>query len=140
MKLLDLLCALEQRLGYNHLPVNAQATSIKDIFESSPVHQELMTQLVRAIYTANACRTLAHPVLRNETFAAFAPIRLEALRSSKCDVDTHRLIDELCNALEQIFAAETVTARPVPAKSGDPTGEVITLDAVRRRRILKTWT
>lgn len=136
----ELLFALEHRLGYHQLPVNAIARGIKDIFESSPVHQELMTQLVRAIYAENCCQKLNDPVTRDKTFAAFAPIRLATLRSEKCDVDTHHLLDELCVAFEQIFRFDE--PRTDALRTGRParSAHVVGFDTFQRRRLLKTWT
>lgn len=136
----ELLIELEHRLGYHQLPVNAFARGIKDVFESSPVHQELMTQLVRAIYAENRCRRLTDPVTRDRTFAAFAPIRLATLRSPKCDVDTHRLLEELCIAFEQVFRFDEPRINPMRATPSTPSAHIVGFDIFQRRRLLKTWT
>lgn len=136
----ELLFELEHRLGYHQLPVNSMARGIKDVFESSPVHQELMTQLVRAIYAENRCQRLADPVTRDKTFAAFAPIRLATLRSEKCDVDTHHLLEELCVAFEQIFRFDEPRIDAMRTSRSAPSARVVGFDTFQRRRLLKTWT
>lgn len=136
----ELLFELEHRLGYHQLPVNSIARGIKDVFESSPVHQELMTQLVRAIYAENRCQRLADPVTRDRTFAAFAPIRLATLRSEKCDVDTHHLLEELCVAFEQIFRFDEPRIDAMRTTRSAPSAHVVGFDTFQRRRLLKTWT
>lgn len=136
----ELLLELEHRLGYHQLPVNAMARGIRDVFESSPVHQELMTELVRAIYAENRCSKLSDPVTRDETFAAFAPIRLATLRSERCDVDTHHLLEELCVAFEQVFRFDEPRIDALHTTRRAPSAQVVGFDAFQRRRLLKTWT
>lgn len=135
MTFLELLLALEHRLGYHQLPVNPRARSIKEVFESSPVHQEFMTQLVRAVYSENRCQRLSDPVTRDQTFAAFAPLRVAQLRSAQCDVDMHHTLDELCLALEQVFPRER--AATAPARDTATRAQVVALDSFRRRHLLK---
>jgi hypothetical protein len=136
----ELLLEFERRLGYHHVPLNPAARGIKDVFESSPVHHDLMIRLARAVFAANGCQRLTDPVARDKTFAAFAPIRVEVLRSDKCDVDAHRLIDELCTALEQIFRSDRPRLRADRSAGAAAAGNVVAFDVFRRRRTLKTWT
>ena len=135
MNFQGLMLKLEERLGYHQVPLNPRATSLKDLFEGGPLHHELMTRLVRAIYGENACRRLTDPVEREKTLAALGPLRLEFLRAASTDVDLHRLIEELCVVLAEAFG-ET---RPIPTKA--PRGaaaQVIPLDRFRPRRGLKS--
>ena len=132
MTFLELLQQLEAQLGYHQLPLNARATSIKNIFESSPLHHDFARRLVQSLYTGNGCQRLTDPVKHEATFEAVAPLRLDALRNSRTDVDLVRTIEELCTALETIFGAggETRPARPTT----EP-GQVIDITRFRRRRL-----
>ena len=95
MNFKELLSQLEERLGSHQFPVNEAATNIKNIFEGSPLHHDMMTGLARAIYVSNACRRLTDPVNLDKTLQALAPIRQEALRSTATDADLYRVVDDL---------------------------------------------
>ncbi len=126
---------LERRLGYHQVPLNPAAAGIKDLFESSPVHPELMTELARAILAQNRCRRLDDPVERLATLDALGPVRLKRLRAAGTDVDTYGLLEALCEALNEAFEKE---AEPAPrATVALSTAEVIPLEPYRRRRRLK---
>jgi hypothetical protein len=132
MTFLELLQQLEAHLGYHQLPLNARAASVKDIFESSPLHHDFAKNLVQSIHSGNRCQRLSDPVEREATFAAVAPLRLEALRSTRSDVDLVRTIEELCVALNTIFGADQNPRPPRPA--AEP-GQVIDIAPFRRRRL-----
>ncbi|OGI46813.1 MAG: hypothetical protein A2151_00925 [Candidatus Muproteobacteria bacterium RBG_16_65_34] len=134
MNFKELLEKLEHRLGNHQLPLNPCARGIKDIFEGSPLHPDLMTKLVRAIFSGNTCRSLTDPVNRAATFRALAPPRLEALRAATTDVDAHRLLGELCAALEEIFADPAQAAAPSTRGQPKSPAEVIPFPSVRRGR------
>ena len=139
MNFKQLLQHLEECLGYHQVPVNPSATGARDVFECSPLHHELMTELIKAIYLENGCRHLTDPVKRKPTFKAMTPIRLKVLRSSQTDVDAFQLIDALCTAVDEAFSEENrqengekrqrsyATAEP-------PKADVIQLDNFRYRR------
>lgn len=130
MTFLELLQALEHRLGYQHLPLNPRASSLKDLLESSPVHHDLVHRLVRAIYQHNSCRKLSDDVTRELCFAAIGPVRQEALKTSNTDIDAYHLLEDLCRAVDEIFNAGTA-ARDTEEKRS---AEVIPLDSARRRK------
>ena len=137
MNFKELLAQLEEHLGYHQFPVNPAATNIKNVFEGSPLHHDLMTGLARAIYVANACRRLTDPVTLDKTLQALAPIRQESLRSAGTDVDLYRLLDDLGVALNEIFAEHKATVKP-SALEGRRTAEIIPLEPYRRQRRLKS--
>jgi len=137
MNFKELLAQLEEHLGFHQFPVNPASTHIKDVFDGSPLHHDMMTRLVRAIYVSNACRRLTDPVTLDKTLSALTPIRLEALRSATTDVDLYRLLDELSGALGEIFS-ENVTAEKTPATPARRTAEIIPLAAYRMQRRLKS--
>ena len=137
MNFKELLAQLEERLGYHQFPVNHAATNIKNVFEGSPLHHDMMTGLARAIYVANACRRLTDPVALDKTLQALAPIRQEALRAARTDVDLYRLLDDLGAALTEIFAEHKVAVKPT-AFQERRTAEIIPLAAYRRQRQLKS--
>jgi len=129
MTFMELWTRLEDRLGYHQAPVNPRATGLRDLFECSPLHPELMTRLARDIYARNSCRGLTDAVRRTETLDALGPIRREFLRAAGADVDVHRLLEDLCVIVSDAFA---VGARDdaAPASGG---AAVIPLDSARRR-------
>lgn len=132
----DLLAQLEEHLGYHQFPVNPAAANIKEVFDGSPLHHDLMTRLVRAIYVSNACRRLTDPVSLDNTLRALAPIRLETLRAARTDVDLYRMLDELGAAFNKIFSEPAVPRKaPAPAQRS---AEIIPLSAYRRQRRLKS--
>lgn len=141
MNFLELLQELEARLGYHHVPLNPTARSLKDLFECSPIHPELVVRLAQAIHAQNGCRSLHDPVERHATFDAFAPIRMQALNAKHTDIDTYRLIDELATAIERAFrvpgeTSERVAIAAPPRKSA----EIIPIAPFRRSRQLKIGT
>ena len=139
MNFKELLAQLEERLGYHQFPLNPAATNIKDIFESSPLHHDLMTRLVRAIYVSNACRRLIDPVDLDKTLQALAPIRQEALRASAADVDLYRVLNDLGVSLNGIFVQNKTGQKSSAANPrARRTAEIITLASYRRSRPLKS--
>jgi hypothetical protein len=137
MNFKELLAQLEERLGYHQFPVNPAATHIKDVFESSPLHHDIMTRLARAIYVSNACRRLTDPVSQEKTFLALAPIRQEVLRAARTDVDLYRVLDEIGAAFNEIFATGFTTRKPT-APVTRRSAEIIPLSAYRHLRRLKS--
>ena len=137
MNFKELMAQLEEHLGYHQFPVNPAATNIKNVFEGSPLHHDLMTGLARAIYVANACRRMTDPVNLDKTLQALAPIRQEALRSAGTDVDLYRLLDDLGVALNEIFA-ENKAAIKSSGLQNRRTAEIIPLAPYRRQRQLKS--
>ena len=137
MNFKELLEQLEERLGYHQFPVNPAATNIKDVFEGSPLHHDMMIRLARAIYVSNACRRLTDPVNLDKTLQALAPIRQEALRSSMADVDLYRVLDELGVALNEIFVESNTSDKSAPSQTRR-TAVIIPLAAYRRQRHLKS--
>ncbi|HKQ31414.1 MAG TPA: hypothetical protein VJS66_09030 [Burkholderiales bacterium] len=103
MTYVELLHALEQRLGYQHLPLNPHAAGIKDLFESTPVHHELMQRLVQALYRCNGCRLIVDAVTKEACFEAIGSTRQEMLKTATTDVEAYRLMDDVCRALIEIF-------------------------------------
>ncbi len=132
MNFLELMQTLEERLGYQHLPLNPSARGIKDILDGSAVHHELMIRLVRAIFTANRCQRLADPVTHAATFNALGPLRLETLRSGSTDVCTYRFLEELCRTLDRAFADDAMPAREAKPRATPPTASVVSIDSARR--------
>ncbi|MDH3671297.1 MAG: hypothetical protein OES46_09035 [Gammaproteobacteria bacterium] len=139
MNFKQLLEHLEECLGYHQVPVNPSATGARDVFECSPLHHELMTELIKAIYLENNCRHLTDPVKRKPTFKAMTPIRLKVLRSLRTDVDAFQLIDALCTAVDQAFSKQGgqengEKRQSKHATDESPKADVIQLDNFRYRR------
>lgn len=130
MTFLELFRQLEAQLGYHQLPLNPSPAALKNLFESSPLHHELMMRLAQAIYAANACRNLNDPVERDATFTAVAPIRLEVLQNKHTDVDLYRYIEEFCIVLDRTFGP---TGRRPAVPEDAHKCEVIQMARFRRR-------
>lgn len=138
MNFLELLRALETRLGYHQVPLNPRARGIRDLFEGGPLHHELVVRLMRAIYARNKCQHLTDPVNREATFAALGPIRLEVLRAPHTDIDVYRLMDDLCLAVEQAFR-ESAGGASQPRVADKPVGaRIIPFAPFLRMRQFKT--
>lgn len=138
MNFIELLRKLEMRIGYHQIPLNPGARGLKDLFEGSPLHHELIVRLAHAVFSRNRCHRLTDPVRRHETFEALAPLRTQILQARNTDVDVYRLMDELCVALEKAFGTGSnggAQGAPIQRKSA----EIIPLDVARRQRRIKTW-
>lgn len=135
MTFIELLRRLERHLGNHQIPLNAAARGIKDIFDSTPLHPDFTTKFVRAIFNGNRCQSLDDPVTHADTIAALTPLRVELLRAKSTDVDTHRMLNELCTALAKTFSTPIVAAIAAPPK---PSADVVDFALFRRGRRLKT--
>ena len=136
MNFKELIECLADEIGYHQVPLNAHARGVDELFENCALHHELMMRLMRAIHRHNDCRTLTDGVTRVATLGAVAPIRLEVLHSPKTDIDTKRLMDDFCTAVDKAFENEPVQARnpgAAPAVVQAKRGEVVSLDRYRRR-------
>jgi hypothetical protein len=131
MTFLELLKKLEAHLGSHQMPLNAAAKTLKNVFETIPLHNDLMKRLVQSIYTGNRCQRLSDPVERAATFEALAPLRLEVIRSERTDVDLYRLIEELCVALDGAFGPVVRAVAEEPRRAAE--AQVIQLASFRRR-------
>ena len=130
MRYLELLQALEHRLGYQHLPLNLHASTLKNLFESSPVHHDLMHGLAQALYQRNTCCKLDDPVTREHCFEAIGLVRRTALKTTSTDVDAYHLLEDLCRALDEIFPVSPAASEATEKHSA----EIIAFDGARRRR------
>lgn len=132
MNFYRLLQDLEERLGYHQLPLNAGASGLRDILDGTPLHHEWMVRFVRAIYAENRCRKLDDPVSPAETFKSLADLRGHALRAANTDVDLHGLVEDIGEALKEIFAEDSskTTTAARPETSAD--AEIIPFESRRR--------
>lgn len=141
MKFLELLTQLEKRLGYHQFPINANATEIHEIFESSPVHGQLAIRLARKIYKSNNCKTVNDDITDANTNNALVAIRLEILRAQQTDIDVFTFMHELCHTIKDLIADSENRLHedaPRPIDTGNTqTAQIITLENYRRR--IKSW-
>lgn len=107
MTFIEFLKALEHRLGYHQLPVKADAVDIRDIFEASPVHTDLATRIVRAIYRENRCQKMQSHITLDACNTALVPIRIDLLKNKTTDVDTFGFMDDLCHAVSDLLSTPT---------------------------------
>lgn len=126
----ELIEQLAKRIGQHQLPINASATELRGLIDSSAVHYGLVSQVVIAIHTGNRCRRLTDPVTRDKTFESIEPVRLTLLRSPNTDVDAHALIENLCTEVAQIFKADQPS---VPVTVGNAVASAGQLYSFRRR-------
>ncbi len=131
MNYFELMQHLEERLGYHQLPLNPAATSVRDLFDGTPLHHDWMTQFVRAVYAENRCQRLTDPVTLAETFKALAILRQQALKASATDVDLRTLVEEVGEAVNAVFA-EYATATTQPASPTGGGAEIIPFRGRRR--------
>lgn len=131
MNYFQLLQQLEERLGFHQLPLNPGATSLRDLFEGTPLHHDWMLQFVRAVYAENRCQRLTDPVTLAETFKALAVLRQQALKASATDVDLRALVEEVGEAVNAVYADSAKTATP-PAAPTSGGAEIIPFRGRRR--------
>jgi len=132
MTYLQLMQHLEERLGYHQLPLNPGATGLRDLFEGTPLHQDWITQFVRAVYTDNRCQRLTDDVTLANTFQALAVLRQQALKASATDVDLRALVEEVGEAVNAVFAGHADAVSPSTAPVGGG-AEIIPFRGRRRR-------
>lgn len=125
MTFIQLLKALERELGYHQFPVDACAPDLARVFESSAVHHDLATRLVREIYRANRCQKLSHPVSRELTLSALIPIRLDILKADNTDIDLFRFIENCCEVIERSLALPVDPPAPVGAAIANSSADVL---------------
>jgi len=118
MNYLQLMQHLEERLGYHQLPLNPAATTLRDLFDGTPLHHDWMTQFVRAVYADNRCQLLTDSVTLSETFKALAVLRQQALKASATDVELRALVEEVGEAVNSVFADSVKTTAPPSAPAG----------------------
>ncbi len=133
MNYYQLLQHLEERLGYHQLPLNPAATSLRDLFDGTPLHHDWMMQFVRAVYTENRCQRLTDPVTLADTFKALAVLRQQALKASATDVDLRTLVEEMGEAVNAAFA-ENAAATTQPSAPTNGGAEIIPFRGRRRLR------
>ncbi len=135
MKFMQLIEQLSVRIGQHQFPVNTAAGNVRTLVDSSALHYDLASGIVRAIYERNDCRGLCDPVTAQPTFEALGPIRAGLLDSAGTDVDAYRFMEELCAVVAKIFDTHRIAVTPQPpAPSPVPQhGELVSLDAARRR-------
>ncbi len=133
MNFFQLLQHLEERLGYHQLPLNPAATTLRDLFEGTPLHHEWMTQFVRAVYAENRCQRLTDSVTLAETFKALAVLRQQALKASTTDVDLRALVEEIGETINAAFADNATAINPPTAPTGSG-AEIIPFRGRRRLR------
>lgn len=134
MTFIDFLKALEVRLGYHQLPIRADAGDIRDIFEASPVHTDLATRIVRAMYRENGCQKMQSPVTLNACNAALIPVRVDLLKARTTDVDEFGFMDDLCHAVSDLLGEPATAVRSKTCNAGEQ-NTVIPFPS----RKLKSW-
>jgi hypothetical protein len=137
MTYIELIRQLAKRLGQHQIPLNAEAKELRRLLDSSALHYELMTKILRAVYDRNHCRALNDPVDSDATYEALGPLRLEVLRSPKTDVDLYRLMEDLCVAIALVFNQQQQTtdqdsARFSPDEAQTESGDLLTFHPHRR--------
>ena len=139
MTFIELMQGLERQLGYHQLPLNPAATDLRNIFESGPLHHDLLTRVVREIFRSNRCQRLKDTVTRDGTFNALAPIRQSLLGAASTDVDAYHVMDDLCRAVAHVFTDADTPRRRSRRHIRTAKGQVIDLKPFLRARRLRSW-
>lgn len=103
MTYLELLRLLEERLGRLHVPLRANASTVHELFDGCALHHELMTALVRAVYTGNRCHHVKDRVTPDKTLQAIGPIRTAILNADDTDIDTYRFVEAFFAEVQKGF-------------------------------------
>lgn len=137
MNFKEFLIALEHNLGYHHIPVNQQAMELSELFESSPVHGDLVSRLLRAIYSENRCQKFDDLVTLEKCNNAIAPIRLELVKAEHTDVGSIAFIDAFCFAVSDALTKgdQDETDAIIPEKK--TSADIINLNRMGNKS--KTW-
>ena len=139
MTFVELLQRLEAQLGYHQIPLNPAATDLRNVFESGPLHHDLLIRVVREIFRSNRCRHLHDAVTRDGTFNALSPIRQSLLGKASTDVDAYHVMDDLCRAVAHAFAE--AEGHGITRRLHRPSGQaqVIDLMPFLRARRIRSW-
>ncbi len=139
MTFLQLLQALEQQLGYHQLPLNPMAEDFIELFESSPVHVTLISEIVRAIYKQNKCQKFSDTVTLDATNAALVPIRNKLHQAADMDIDVFGFMEELCHAVSNAFheTQDIQEENPASETSAQKTASVVPLASYRAKKRFK---
>jgi hypothetical protein len=139
MTFIELMAQLEAQLGNHQIPLNSKATDLRDLFESGPLHHDLINRVVREIYRRNRCRHLRNTVTRDDTFNALSPIRQSLLKNTTTDVDAYHVMDDLCRAIAHAFSV--IDGGPGrPRRAGRrPDAQVIDITPFLRARRIRSW-
>jgi len=130
MTFLQLLQALEERLGHVQLPLRSKAASVHEIFEGCGLHHELALTLVRAIYTKNRCHHLKDEVMAETSLRAIAPIHAAVLQAQHTDIDTYRFLETFVANVQAVFGQEP---GPRPIKPEAKRGCIVPFPVHRRQ-------
>lgn len=134
MKFIQLVEQLARHVGTHQLPINAAASRLQGLIESSAVHYKLMTQILAAIYARNQCRRLDDRVDLDASFEALVPIRFALLQSPRTDVDTIRLLEDVCIALALVFdKKETRTGATAKSQASPQVAQLLRIDPNHRK-------
>jgi hypothetical protein len=125
----ELLAMLERKFGNHQFPLNRAARDLRDMFETIPLHPDLVSRLARDVFARNGCRSLDDAVSRSETLGVVAGLRAEVLHARTTDIDTRRLVDEICAAVEGVFSRPAAAATAPKASA-----EIIDMRNFRRRQ------
>lgn len=143
MKFKLFIQALEKNLGYHHIPFNQDANTIQNLFDGTPVQSEFVIKFVRAVYKENNCASLETEITKTVTESCLAEARLTALRSKHIDIDTFNFIEDLCQAVNNIFIVENgslgiAATKTLADEKQNNKSNVVSIEHKRHRRWLKS--
>lgn len=126
MTFMQLMQQLEQSLGYHQWPVNACASQLHEVFESSPVNGELAIKIMRALYKSNRCQKFSDQVSLEQCNAALVPVRLEVVRGRTTDIDAFQFMENTCHAIHNALMTEQ-QHRTRPSSANGYKADIISL-------------
>lgn len=107
------MLALADRLGHQHIPVEARASEIRGFLRHDAVHHDLVTRIVRLVYRRSRCGHLDAPLDAEATIRVLADARAEVLRGENTDICQYRFIEGLClHSWELLTGAPALAAPP----------------------------
>lgn len=99
----ELAIWLENELGTCHLLVNRAAKEPADLLLATGLHDQLVRELLRAVYKSNRCYHIRARLSAERTLAALQPVREKVLDQPATDLLTVRFLDAVDAAVRGAF-------------------------------------
>ena len=111
-------------LGRHQVPLREHTDDINNFIGPDAVHHEVIQQIVRAVYCANACGHLDADVALEDTFTALGEVKTVLLNSPHADIDQINLVDSIGWYTRQFFGLAPQADSPPTGTEVDSAGGV----------------
>lgn len=101
---------LADRIGHQHIPVNAAALDIHGFLRHDGVHHDLIKLVVRKLYKANHCGHLDAEVTWRPSMKCVIAIRNNAIQAESTDVEQVQLLDDVLDGIGAYLPSERETS------------------------------